>query len=137
MRFLTFSILFFSVFGFLQSSTQAETIKDHTSIILMEEDPYLPFAEVMPEPVGGMEIIYKKLEYPEIAKRMGKQGKVYLLVYVNESGVVDDVKVIKGIGGGCDEAAVKAIKELKFSPAKNGGVAVKVKLSLSIVFKLS
>lgn len=100
------------------------------------QDPYLPFAEVMPQPEGGLGSIYKHITYPEIAKKAGIEGKVYLLVYVNEKGGVDDVKVLKGLGAGCDEAAVDGIKQVKFSPGKNKGVPVKVKLSISVVFKL-
>ena len=101
-----------------------------------QPDPYLPFAEVMPQPVGGMGEIYKKIEYPEMAKKAGVEGKVYLLVYINENGGVDDVKVLKGIGAGCDEAAENGIKQVKFTPGKNKGVPVKVKLSLPVIFKL-
>jgi protein TonB len=101
-----------------------------------KEDAYKPFAEVMPTPIGGLEAINKKIVYPEIAKNAGIEGKVYLLVFINESGNVDDAKVIKGIGAGCDEAAVEAVKETKFSPGKNNGEAVKVKLSLPFLFKL-
>ncbi|HEX2869581.1 MAG TPA: energy transducer TonB [Ignavibacteriales bacterium] len=99
-------------------------------------DQYLAFAEVMPEPVGGLATIYKKIVYPSIAKSAGLEGKVYVLILIDEKGNVDDVKVVKGIGGGCEEAAISAIKGVKFSPGKNGGVPVKVKLSLPITFKL-
>ena len=102
----------------------------------MQEDPYAAFAETMPAPVGGLEAVIKKIVYPEMAKKAGLSGKLYLLVYVDEKGVVNDVKIIKGLGGGCDEAAEKAIKESKFSPGKNGDVPVKVKLSLPITFKM-
>lgn len=101
-----------------------------------QEDPYAAFAEVMPEPVGGLEAIIKRIVYPEIAKKAGLSGKLYLLIYVDEKGKVDDVKVIKGLGGGCDEAAIKAVKDSKFSPGKNSDVPVKVKLSLPITFKM-
>lgn len=101
-----------------------------------QEDPYAAFAEVMPEPVGGIAAIAKKISYPEMARRNGIEGKVYVLVMVNEKGGVDEVKVIRGIGAGCDEAAVKAVKESKFVAGKNKGAAVKVKLSLPISFKL-
>lgn len=100
------------------------------------QDPYLPYAEVMPQPIGGLGAIYKHITYPEIAKKAGVEGKVYLLVYINEKGGVDNVKVIKGLGAGCDQAAINGIKEIKFTPAKDKGVPVKVKLSLSITFKL-
>lgn len=101
-----------------------------------QSDGYLPFAEVMPQPIGGMESIYKHISYPEMAKNAGVEGKVYVLVFINQQGHVDDVKVLKGIGGGCDEAAVNGIKEVKFSPGKQAGQPVKVKLSLPIDFKL-
>lgn len=106
------------------------------NVPLMQDEAYAAFAEVMPEPVGGIEGIFKKIVYPEIAKRTGIEGKVYLLIYVNENGGVDDVKVIKTLGGGCDEAATKAVKETKFSAGKNKGVPLKVKLSMAITFKL-
>jgi len=102
-----------------------------------QQDPYLPYAEVMPQPLGGFDAIYKNISYPEMAKKAGVEGKVYLLVYINEKGKVDDVKVLKGIGGGCDEAAVNGIKEVRFSPGKQNGTPVKVKLSLPITFKLN
>lgn len=102
-----------------------------------DDAAYLPFAEVMPSPVGGLEALYKKIKYPNIAKQTGLEGKVYILLYINETGGVDDVKVVKSLGGGCDEAAISAAKQTKFSPGKNKGSAVKVKLSLSVNFKLS
>ena len=58
-------------------------------------------------------------------------------MYVNENGDVDDVKVLKGIGAGCDETAVNVIKGTKFNPGKENGIAIKVKLSLPINFKLT
>lgn len=100
-------------------------------------DPYLAFAQVMPEPVGGLGVIYKHITYPAIAKEAGISGKVYLLIYINEKGGVDDVKVLKGIGGGCDEAAIEGIKQIKFTPGKNNGQPVKVKLSLPITFAIN
>jgi len=126
-------------FNFVLSLVLTLTVflPDFTSAaFLPQEDPYAAFAEVMPEPSGGMSSIVKKIVYPEMARKNGIEGKVYVLVMINEKGGVDDVKVIRGIGAGCDEAAVKAVKESKFNPGKNKGVSVKVKLSLPIVFKL-
>ncbi len=100
------------------------------------QDPYLAFAEQMPAPDGGLKAVYNNIKYPAIAKQAGIQGKVFVLAYINETGGVDDVKVLKGIGGGCDEAAIEGIKKTKFTPGKSKGQNVKVKLSLSIKFKL-
>lgn len=106
------------------------------SVPANEDQKYLAFAEVMPEPVGGIGAIVKKITYPEIARKSNVQGKVYILAFIDESGKVTDVKVIRGIGAGCDEAAVKAVKSSDFTPGKNKGTPVKVKLSLPITFKL-
>jgi periplasmic protein TonB len=100
------------------------------------QDEYAAVAETAPAPVGGEAALYKTIDYPDMAKRAKTQGKVYVLVLVNEKGVVDDAKVIKGIGQGCDEEAVSAIKKFKFTPGKNGGVAIKAKLTMAITFKL-
>lgn len=102
-----------------------------------QQDEYLPYAQVMPEPVGGLQTLYSKISYPEMAKRNGVEGKVYVMAYVNKQGAVDDVKVIKGIGSGCDEAAIDGIRKTKFTVGKNEGAAVNVKVSLSIVFKIN
>jgi protein TonB len=97
---------------------------------------YLPFAEKMPEPVGGIEAIYKKVIYPEDAKRTRLEGKVYVQVFVDESGSVSDVKVLKDIGMGCGNAVINAVKHVKYKPGQNKGVPVKVKLALAINFQL-
>lgn len=98
---------------------------------------FLAFAEKMPQPIGGLKAIYKHIKkYPTIAEKAGIQGKVYLLAYVDETGKCSKVDVVKGIGGGCDEAAIEAIKKTKYKPGMHKGKKVKVKLSLSIVFKL-
>ena len=98
---------------------------------------YLAFADEMPAPVGGLPAIYSHISYPEMAKRSGVEGKVYVLAFINEEGGVDDVKVVKGIGAGCDEATIEAVKKTKFTPGISGGKIAKVKMSLQIKFKLS
>ena len=107
-----------------------------TAVTNIAGDEYLAFAQKMPEPANGITEIYKNISYPKVAQQAGVQGKVFVLCFIDESGNVNDVKVIKGIGAGCDEAAVEAIKSVKFNPGENEGKPVKVKLSLSIVFKL-
>ena len=98
---------------------------------------YLAFAEVMPEPIGGISAIIKNITYPEMAKRSNIQGKVYVLAHVNESGDAEEVKIVRGIGGGCDEAAIEAVKKAKFKAGQNKGQNVKVKLTMAITFKLN
>lgn len=92
--------------------------------------------EQMPEPIGGMKAIYDAIVYPEIAKKAGIEGRVVLQFVVDEEGNVTEPRVIRGIGGGCDEAALNAVKDLKFIPGMQRGRAVKVQFQLPIVFRL-
>lgn len=92
--------------------------------------------EEMPEPIGGIQAIQQLINYPEIAKRAGVEGKVYILAFVDEDGNVQKAQVIKGIGGGCDEEAMSAVLKTKFKPGKQRGKPVKVQVSIPIVFKL-
>ena len=102
-----------------------------------EEAPtYFVAVEEMPEPIGGIAAIQSKITYPEIAKRAGVEGKVYILAFVNEQGNVTRAEVIKGLGAGLDEAALSAVKQTKFKPGRQRGVPVKVQVSIPIVFKL-
>ncbi|MBU2444613.1 MAG: energy transducer TonB, partial [Bacteroidetes bacterium] len=101
-----------------------------------DEVTYFEVVEDMPEPIGGILAIQQKITYPEIAKRAGVEGKVYILAYVNEKGEVTKTEVLKGIGAGCDEAAEKAIKDTKFKPGKQRGKPVKVKVAVPVVFTL-
>jgi len=102
-----------------------------------EEAPvYFVAVEEMPEPIGGIAAIQQLITYPEIAKRAGVEGKVYVLAFVDERGTVTNAKIIKGIGAGCDEAAIDAVLQTRFKPGKQRGTPVKVQVSIPIVFKL-
>ena len=103
----------------------------------VEEEPtYFVAVEEMPEPIGGIKGIQEKIVYPEIAKRAGVEGKVYILAFVDETGTVTKAQVLKGIGAGCDEAALDAVLKTKFKPGKQRGKPVKVQVSIPIIFKL-
>jgi periplasmic protein TonB len=100
------------------------------------DDEYAIVVDKAPAPVGGFESIIKKISYPSMAIRTQTEGKVYLLIFTNTSGDVDDVKVVKGIGAGCDEESVRVIKKTKFTPGIVNGAAVKTKFTLAISFKI-
>lgn len=100
------------------------------------EDNFFIVVEEMPEPVGGIQTLHNRIVYPDIAVKAGIEGLVTIMAYVNESGTVVKTEVIKGIGGGCDEAAETAVKATLFNPGKQRGKPVKVKVSVPIRFKL-
>lgn len=89
-----------------------------------------------PQPIGGIAEIQKNIKYPEEAKAAGIEGRVFIKAYINEFGFVDNTEIIKGIGGGCDEAAVNAVKLTRFTPGMDGDKAVKVQVVIPILFKL-
>ena len=102
-----------------------------------EEEPEIFIVvERMPEPRGGMDAIYRRVKYPEIARKAGIEGRVVLQFIVDERGNVVNPIVIRGIGGGCDEAAIDAIRDVKFTPGMQRGRPVKVQFQLPIVFRL-
>jgi protein TonB len=104
-----------------------------------EEEPepeIFVIVEDMPELIGGLGGIQKKISYPPIAKKAGVEGRVIVQFVVNESGDVVDPVVVRGIGAGCDEEAIRAVSQAKFKPGKQRGKAVRVKMSLPITFKL-
>lgn len=100
------------------------------------EPEVFTIVEDMPELKGGMDAIYEHLKYPEIARQAGIEGRVVVRFIINEEGQVINPEVVRGIGGGCDEAAVTAVQQVEFTPGRQRGRAVRVRYSLPIVFRL-
>lgn len=101
-----------------------------------EEEEFFVVVENMPELIGGLTGLQKKVKYPEMATRAGIEGRVTIQFIVNEKGEVENPRVIRGIGGGCDEEALRAVSQAKFKPGMQRGRPVRVQYSLPIVFKL-
>lgn len=97
---------------------------------------FVPFDEP-PSPIGGFRSIQKALKYPEIARKAGIEGRVIIQVQVSEKGIVLKTRIIKSLGhSGCDEAAVKAIKNVKWNPALQRDKPVKVWVAIPVIFRL-
>jgi len=97
--------------------------------------------EQMPEFPGGnekmVEFISLNTQYPQEAKEKGVQGRVLVNFVVDTDGSITDVKVMRGIGSGCDEEAVRVVKSMpKWQPGRQRGEAVKVAFTLPFTFKL-
>ncbi|OFX74987.1 MAG: hypothetical protein A2X12_08050 [Bacteroidetes bacterium GWE2_29_8] len=80
--------------------------------------------------------IKDNLKYPSLALEKGIGGLVLLEFEVDDNGLVLNVNVIKGIGYGCDEEAIRLVKLLKYEKAKNHGIRVKSKVKTKISFVL-
>ena len=97
--------------------------------------------EEQPEYPGGLQELYgfvsKNFNYPDMAKAANVQGKVYVSFVVDKDGTIDDVKVLRGLGSGLDEEAVRVVKMMpKWKAGKQRGKEVKVRYNLPIVCKL-
>ncbi len=101
-----------------------------------DEEKVFELVEQMPELIGGLASIQKMITYPETARRAGIEGRVFVQFVVNERGEVENPVIIRGIGGGADEEALRAVKQAKFRPGLQRGRPVRVQYSLPVVFRL-
>lgn len=101
---------------------------DEPEIFLVVEDE--------PSPEGGLQQIYNNLRYPEIARRAGIEGVVVVQFVVDAQGNVQNPRILRGIGGGCDEAAIAAIEATKWTPGRQRGRPVAVQFQVPIRFQL-
>lgn len=107
---------------------------------LQQEEPYT-FVDQMPSYPGGvnavLEFISSNVVYPQAAKKEGVQGKVMVGFIIEKDGSMSDIKVVKGIGGGCDEEAVRVTKLMgKWNPGMQKGKPVRVRMVMPYQFKL-
>ena len=124
---------------------QTEVIEEYVPVEVEEEEvsetEVFTIVEEMPAYPGGDDKLYeylgKNIKYPQIARESGIQGRVFVNFVVEPDGSVSNVKVMRGIGGGCDEEAVRVIKTMpKWKPGKQRGKAVRVTYTIPVVFKL-
>jgi periplasmic protein TonB len=104
----------------------------------VEDDAPEIFEIVEDEPVliGGLASIQQNIRYPEMARRIGLEGRVFVQFIVDDQGNVVDPVVIRGLGGGLDEEALRAVSEAKFTPGRQRGQPVHVRMSIPITFRL-
>ena len=108
-----------------------------------EPDPIVPdyLTEEQPEFPGGEDALIAYLnshiKYPEKAVNNEAAGKVVLGFVVNKDGEIDDLQILKSVGYGCDEEAMRVVRNMpKWKPGRNNGKAVRVYFNLPITFEL-
>jgi periplasmic protein TonB len=122
----------------IKEDTKVEIVQ-RTEVI--EEEQIFTIVEEMPSFPGGEAELFKYLgkniKYPQMATDAGISGVVYVTFVVDKDGKIRDVKVLRGIGGGCDEEAVRVVKSMPtWKPGKQRGKAVTVQYNLPIRFTL-
>lgn len=88
-------------------------------------------------PYNMGEYLSEHIKYPKKARKQNIEGRVIVSFVVQEDGSLDNVKIVKGIGGGCDEEVIRVIKGMPaWTPGKQNGKIVKVMFNLPVAFKL-
>lgn len=108
---------------------------------VIEEQEIFQVVESMPEFPGGEEariqFLRDNIKYPQMARESGIQGTVYVTFVVEPDGRVTGVRVLRGIGGGCDEEAIRVVKAMpRWIPGKQRGKPVRVQFNMPIKFTL-
>ncbi|HKK10547.1 MAG TPA: energy transducer TonB [Bacteroidales bacterium] len=107
-------------------------VEDDKIFIVVEEDPGFPGGEQ-----ARMQYLANNIEYPQLARENRIQGTVYVTFVVEKDGSVTDVRVLRGIGGGCDQEAIEVVKNMpKWKPGKQRGKPVRVQFNMPIRFTL-
>lgn len=106
---------------------EPETEPEPEIFVIVEQDPVL---------IGGLEGLQQRIQYPELARRAGIEGTVFMQFVVDENGNVSDLQCVREPGGGTCEEAKRAIQSSKFEPGRQRGRAVKVRFSLPVRFRL-
>ena len=130
------------MFGCKPAAEKAAVAEPETTVPQQATtDEICDMPEVSPEFVGGMDALYQYLaeniQYPEQAKTDGVQGRVMVRFVVEKDGSITDAEVMRGIGGGCDEEALRVVNAMPYwTPGKQNGEAVRTQFTLPVVFKL-
>ena len=130
-----YRIVFFITFFFSSACVcSGQTLAQCQSI---NKEVIYKMAEVPPKPVGGLEAFYEyteeNIERPKEALVKGVKGNVFVQFVVETDGTLSNIKIIKGIGAGCDEVVVNCLKNApKWIPGKQNGETVRVQKTLSI-----
>lgn len=100
---------------------------------VVEENPSFPGGEK-----ARMKYLQEHIEYPQMARESGVEGKVYVTFVVEKDGTVSNVRILRGIGAGCDKEALKVVRNMpKWDPGEQRGRRVRVQFNMPIRFKLN
>lgn len=116
----------------LPAEVEEETDYDEVIFVIVESMPEFP---------GGaaerIKYLSENLQYPEIAREANIQGTVHLSFVVETDGRITEVEILRGIGGGCDEEAVRVVENMpRWIPGKQRNVPVRVRFNFPVKFIL-
>jgi periplasmic protein TonB len=116
--------------------TEKEIVEAETPSPAVPEPEYLPQHKISKIPEIPANEILSRIEYPPMALRQKREAVVYVELYIDNTGLVRQVVVLKDPGYGFAEAAVKALEGLRCGPAEANGVPAAVRFRYPIRFVL-
>ncbi|RLD50132.1 MAG: energy transducer TonB, partial [Bacteroidetes bacterium] len=119
----------------------AEPIMNFEEEEVAEEEFIFMVVESMPCFPGGdvarIKYLNKNIKYPTMARESGIQGRVFVTFVIEKDGSISNVKILRGIGGGCDEEAIRVIQNMpQWIPGKQRNIPVRVQFNMPIRFVL-
>lgn len=109
-----------------------EEVVEEEIFLVVEEQPSFPGGEDK-----MFEYLYSNIKYPQVAKENNITGRVFLTFVVEKDGSIANAKILRDIGGGCGQEALRVVKSMpKWSPGKQRGKPVRVQFNLPVVFEL-
>lgn len=107
-------------------------VEENQPFIAVEEDPQFPGGNT-----ARVRYLANNIKYPKTARELGIQGTVYLSFIVEKDGSVTNVEILRGIGYGCDEEALRVVRKMpKWEPGKQREKPVRVQFSMPVKFVL-
>lgn len=116
----------------IERPPEEEAIVEAEVFLIVEEQPEFPGGDA-----ARIQYFASETKYPQLAKENSVQGIVYVSFVVEPDGSVSNVTILRGIGGGCDEEAVRVVKQMPaWKPGKQRNRPVRVRFTLPVRFTL-
>ncbi|GAB3920343.1 hypothetical protein GCM10028827_01910 [Mucilaginibacter myungsuensis] len=128
--------------AFTLAGKKSPAVKAPTTKLTVNGKQVYTAPEQSAEFPGGIQQFYKYLaknmNYPELARKNNVQGKVFVTFVIKDDGSITDAKIIRGIGSGCDEEALRVLlKGPKWNPGMQGGQAINQQYTVPFSFSLA
>ena len=124
-----------------QEVDKEKTIQVSGSENIVQEDSIYKVLDPMPGFPGGedarIKFLVKNMKYPEKARKEGIHGRVFVSFVIEKNGETSNIKLLRGIGGGCDEEAMRVVSIMpRWEPGLHEGKPVRVQFNMPFSFKL-
>jgi periplasmic protein TonB len=124
-----------------QEGNTTEDLPPENPVVDPDEGKVFTIVEEMPSFPGGedkmLEYIARNIKYPPVARENNITGRVYVSFVVDKDGKIKEAKILRGIGGGCDEEALRVVKSMPdWKAGRQNGRSVQVQFNLPVNFTL-